>query len=218
MEGISHEAASLAGHLGLGRLVYVYDDNHITIDGPTELSYTDDVAEALRGLRLARRASSARSPNDLDALEAGLREAHGRGATRPTLLVLRTHIGYPSPKYTDTANAHGNPLGADEVAASRRSSACPPEDFFVPDDVLDVLPRGRRARRAAREAWEQRRAACSRARARAAPTSTTRASRGAALAGLGAEAADVARPGEQSPTRVACEQGRSTRSSTSCPG
>ena len=61
-EGVSHEAASIAGHLGLGRLVYVYDDNHITIDGPTELSYSDNVPEALRGLRLARRASSARSP------------------------------------------------------------------------------------------------------------------------------------------------------------
>src|SRR5271157_989023 len=112
-EGISHEAASLAGHLRLGRLVYVYDDNHITIDGPTELAYTDDVPRRFEayGWHVVELGEAA---NDLDALEGGLREAM-RDAERPSLVILRSHIGWPSPKYTDTAFAHGNALGEDEV-------------------------------------------------------------------------------------------------------
>jgi transketolase len=158
-EGVSHEAASIAGHLGLNRLIYVYDDNHITIDGPTELSYSDNVPDRFEGygwnvVQLGEVA------NDLDALEAGLRTAMTEDA-RPSLLVLRSHIGYPSPLYTDTAKAHGSPLGADEVAAVKAILDLPEEDFFVPDDVLayyrEVGARGRPAR----EAWEQRRVAFS---------------------------------------------------------
>src|SRR6187399_1848297 len=99
MEGISHEAASLAGHLQLGRLVFVYDDNHITIDGPTELAYSDDVPERFEayGWHVVQLGEVA---NDLDALEAGLRAGIAE-ETKPTLLVLRSHIGYPSPKVQD---------------------------------------------------------------------------------------------------------------------
>ena len=94
-EGISHEAASLAGHLGLGRLVYIYDDNHITIDGPTELSYSDDVGErfAAYGWSVDNVGEIA---NDLDALEAALLRAKA-DEDRPSLIMLRSHIGYPSP-------------------------------------------------------------------------------------------------------------------------
>src|SRR5215467_5232134 len=90
-EGISHEAASLAGHLGLGRLVYVYDDNHISIDGPTELSYSDDVGKRFEGYgwHVVHLGEAA---NDLDALEAGLRAGMAE-AERPSLIVLRSHIG-----------------------------------------------------------------------------------------------------------------------------
>ena len=114
-EGVSHEAASLAGHLGLSRLVYVYDDNHISIDGPTELAYSDDVRKRFEayGWHVLELGEVA---NDLDALEAGLRAGMAETG-RPSMLVLRSHIGYPSPKYTDTAKAHGSPPGADEVAA-----------------------------------------------------------------------------------------------------
>jgi transketolase len=157
-EGISHESASLAGHLGLGRLVYVYDDNHISIDGPTELAYTDDVAKRFEGygwhvVRLGEVA------NDVDALERGLRDGIAE-ADRPSLVILRSHIGWPSPKYTDTAFAHGNALGEDEVRAIKDILGLPvDEHFWVPDDVLafyrDVGTRGQSVRRE----WDDRRRA-----------------------------------------------------------
>jgi transketolase len=158
-EGISHEAASLAGHLGLGRLVSVYDDNHISIDGPTELSYTDDVEQRFAGYgwHVVQLGEAA---NDLEALEAGVRAAIAE-TSRPSLVILRSHIGWPSPKYTDTAKAHGNALGADEVAAVKAILGLPPEDFFVPDDVLAYYRAAGTRGRPDREAWEQRRAAFS---------------------------------------------------------
>ncbi len=133
-EGISHEAASLAGHLGLGKLVWIYDDNHITIDGPTELSYTDVVPERFRsyGWHVVEIGEVA---NDCDAIEAGIRAAMAE-TDRPSIVILRSHIGWPSPKYTDTAHAHGAPLGADEVAVVKEILGLPAEDFFVPDDVV----------------------------------------------------------------------------------
>jgi len=154
MEGISHEAGSLAGHLQLGRMVFVYDDNHITIDGPTELAYTDDVPERFRayGWHVVELGEAA---NDLDALEAGLRAGIAEEA-RPTLIVLRSHIGYPSPKVQDTADAHGNPLGADEVATVKQILGLPPEDFFVPDDVLLFYREAGTRDAPARAAWDAR--------------------------------------------------------------
>ncbi|MDQ1448963.1 MAG: transketolase, partial [Actinomycetota bacterium] len=154
MEGISHEAASLAGHLRLGRMVFVYDDNHITIDGPTELAYSDDVPERFEayGWHVVRLGEVA---NDLDAIEAGLR-AGIEEQTRPTLLVLRSHIGYPSPKAQDTAAAHGNPLGADEVAKVKEILGLPPVDFFAPDDVLLWYREAGRRGAAPRAAWDAR--------------------------------------------------------------
>jgi len=154
MEGISHEAASLAGHLKLGRIVFVYDDNHITIDGPTELAYNDDVPKRFEayGWHVVQLGEVA---NDLDALEAGLRTGIAE-ETRPTLLVLRSHIGYPSPKVQDTAAAHGSPLGADEVAKVKVILGLPPEDFFVPDDVLLWYREAGTRGTATREAWAAR--------------------------------------------------------------
>ena len=157
-EGVSHEAASLAGHLGLGRLVYVYDDNHITIDGPTELAYSDIVPKRFEGygwhvVQLGEVA------NDIDAIEAGLREGMAETA-RPSLIILRSHIGWPSPKYTDTAHAHGSPLGEDEVRAVKEILGLDPDAHFeVPDDVLAYY-RAAGARGAQlRTDWESRRAA-----------------------------------------------------------
>ena len=154
-EGISHEAASLAGHLGIGRLTCVYDDNHISIDGPTELAYSDNVPGRFEayGWHVVQLGEVA---NDVDALERGLREAIAV-ADRPSLVVLRSHIGWPSPKYTDTAHAHGSPLGDDEVKAVKAILGLPvDETFWVPDAVLASYREAGRRGAAAREAWEQR--------------------------------------------------------------
>jgi transketolase len=154
-EGISHEAASLAGHLGLGRLVYVYDDNHITIDGPTELAYSDDVPGrfAAYGWSVEDVGEIA---DDLDGLEEALLRATA-DEDRPSLIVLRSHIGYPSPHLTDTAKAHGDPFSDEEIRLTKEILGLPPgERFWVPDEVLELyracIPRGR----ALREAWERR--------------------------------------------------------------
>ena len=147
MEGISHEAASLAGHLGLGKLMAFYDDNHITIDGPTELAYNDNVPERFEAYGWNVR-NLGEMANDVDGLEAAIREAmesptDGPGA-KPTLLVLRSHIGWPSPKLTDTKEAHGTPFGAEEIRVTKELLGLPPDEtFWVPDEVRALLrPRG----------------------------------------------------------------------------
>ena len=154
MEGVSHEAASLAGHLRLGRMVFVYDDNHITIDGPTELAYSDNVPERFEayGWHVVQLGEAA---EDLDALERGLREGIAE-EHKPTLIVLRSHIGYPSPNFTDSEKAHGSPLGAEEVAQTKAILGLPTEDFFVPDDVLQYYREAGQRGAKLRDEWEQR--------------------------------------------------------------
>jgi transketolase len=139
MEGISHEAASLAGHLRLGRLMAFYDDNHITIDGPTELAYNDNVPERFTAYGWNVR-NLGELANDVDGLEAAIREAMEAPAdgpeARPTLLILRSHIGWPSPKLTDTAAAHGTPFGAEEIRVTKEILGLPPDEtFWVPDEI-----------------------------------------------------------------------------------
>ncbi len=155
MEGVSHEAGSLAGHLGLGKLVVVYDDNHITIDGPTELAYTDNVPErfAAYGWDVLQLGEVA---NDLDAIEAGIRRGM-ENEHAPSLVVLRSHIGYPSPNFTDTSKAHGSPLGEDEVRRVKEILDLPPDEhFFVPDEVLDYYRAAGRRGTSTREEHERR--------------------------------------------------------------
>jgi transketolase len=135
-EGISHEAASLAGHLGLGRLIYVYDNNHISIDGPTELAYSDDVPRRFEAYGW-HTDDVGEIANDPAALEAALRRAMAV-ENRPSMIVLRSHIGWPSPDKTDTASAHGDPLGEDEVRRTKQILGVPEdEQFWVPREVLD---------------------------------------------------------------------------------
>ncbi|MCU0310425.1 MAG: transketolase [Acidimicrobiales bacterium] len=152
-EGISHEACSLAGHLGLGKLVMVYDDNHISIDGPTELALSDD-APARFSAYGWHVENVGEIGEDVDALEAAVRRAMDVD-DRPSLVVLRSHIGYPSPKFTDTAAAHGSPLGTEEIRATKALMGVPDEDFWVPEDVLDHMRAAGTRGREAREAWEQ---------------------------------------------------------------
>jgi transketolase len=156
-EGISHEAASLAGHLGLGRLVYIYDDNHISIDGPTELAYSDNVPKRFQayGWHVQDLGEAA---NDTDKIYRALRRAM-RVEDKPSMVVLRSHIGWPSPKYTDTAHAHGSPLGEDEVRKTKEILGLPPDEtFWVPDDVLAMyrkaVPRGQRLKRKWQKAFD----------------------------------------------------------------
>jgi transketolase len=163
MEGVSHEAASLAGHLGLGRLVAFYDDNHITIDGPTELAYNDNVEERFEayGWRVRNLGEMA---NDVDGLEAAIREVLAEPAdgpdAKPNLLVLRSHIGWPSPKLTDTAGAHGNPFGEDEIRVTKEILGLPTDQtFWVPDEVRDFYGKEIVRGEAERKAWEERFAA-----------------------------------------------------------
>jgi transketolase len=158
MEGISHESASLAGHLGLGRLIYIYDDNHITIDGPTEITLNDDPAKRFEayGWHVEDLGEIA---NDTDALEAGIRRAMAV-EDKPSFLILRSHIGYPAPHATDTSAAHGSPLGVEEVKATKEIMGLPvDEEFYVPDDVLamyrEAIPKGQ----AVKAEWEKRLAA-----------------------------------------------------------
>src|SRR5579859_1209774 len=133
MEGVSHEAASLAGHLGLGRLLAFYDDNHITIDGPTELAYNDDPVKRFEayGWRVHDLGEIA---NDVDALEAAIRETleypSDTPDAKPNLLVLRSHIGWPAPHVTDTAKAHGDPLGPDEIRLTKDLLGLPTDQTF----------------------------------------------------------------------------------------
>jgi transketolase len=153
-EGISHEAASLAGHLGLGRLVMVYDDNRITIDGPTDLALSDDVEGRFRayGWHVEQLGEVA---DDLDTLEAALRR--GREETeRPTLLVLRSHVATPSP-LTDHHSAHGYALFDEEIAVTKERLGLPvDETFWVPDDVRGAYADAARRGAADHAAWRDR--------------------------------------------------------------
>ncbi len=147
MEGASHEAASLAGHLGLGKLIFVYDENHISIEGETELAYTDNVAERFAGYHWHVQSLGERA-NDLAALAGALDVARAE-RERPSLIILRSHIGYGAPHKQDTKEAHGEPLGEDEVRLVKQFYEWPEDaHFLVPDEVLDhmrqAIDRGRR--------------------------------------------------------------------------
>ncbi len=155
MEGVSHEAASLAGHQRLGRLVVIFDDNHITIDGRTDLTCSDDVAArfASYGWSVMRLGEIA---DDLDALESALVTARDAADDRPKLLILRTRVGSPSPDWTDRHEAHGNPFTADHVARTKATMGIPDEPFWAPNDVVDACRSQARSGSARRSAWQSR--------------------------------------------------------------
>jgi transketolase len=158
MEGVSNEAASIAGTLGLGKLVYFYDDNHITIDGTTSISFTED-----RGARHEAQGWHVQhvdDANDLDRLRETIANAQAE-TTRPSLIVIRSHIAFGAPDAVDTAKAHGSPLGEDEVRATKEALGWDPDrKFYVPDEVrehMNVTQRGIELE----DAWQQKLAAWS---------------------------------------------------------
>jgi transketolase len=134
MEGVTSEGASLAGHLKLGNLIYLYDDNHISIDGSTDLAFTEDVAKRFEAYHWHVQTVS--DGNDLEAIEHAIKAAEEETG-RPSLIKIRTHIGFGSPNKQDTAEAHGSPLGDDEIKLTKKNLGWDPEKkFFVPDEVL----------------------------------------------------------------------------------
>lgn len=153
MEGISHEAASFAGHFGLGKLIGFYDDNRITIDGATDLTFSDDSARRFEGY--GWHVQRVADVNDLDALESAIAQARAETA-RPSLIIVRTVIGYGSPNRAGTAKAHGEALGVEEVARSReRLGWTATEPFTVPAEAVAHWRRGNEALAFANDAWRR---------------------------------------------------------------
>jgi transketolase len=154
MEGISYEASSIAGHLRLSNLCWIYDNNHITIDGSTALTFSDDVATRFIGA--GWNVTRVGDANDVGLLRRAF-ELFKQERERPTLIVVDSHIGYGAPDVQDTAAAHGEPLGEEEVRLAKRSYGWPEDaHFLIPDGVVERFAACVGARgRAAREAWEE---------------------------------------------------------------
>ncbi|HVH18355.1 MAG TPA: transketolase [Myxococcota bacterium] len=156
MEGISSEAGSLAGHLGIGNLIYVYDDNRITIDGGTELSFSENVRMRFEAQRWHVQEVDG---EDYEGLSRALAAARGE-TERPSLVILRTVIGFGSPGVAGKSKAHGSPLGPDEVKRTKQALGWPLEpEFLVPDDVRAYFAERVKSKRAEREAADARLAA-----------------------------------------------------------
>jgi transketolase len=151
MEGISQEAVSLAGHLGLSRLTVLWDDNRISIDGPTDLSFTDDT---LARFRACGWATDAVDGHDPEAVAAALERA--KASDRPTIVSCRTTIGFGAPTKAGSASSHGSPLGADEIRGAREALGWPHPAFHVPDAILAAWREIGRRGAADRAAWSDR--------------------------------------------------------------
>lgn len=154
MEGVSHEAASLAGHLGLGKLIYLYDDNRISIEGSTDLAFTES--------RLARfeaygwHVQKVEDGNDITAIEQAIASANEEAA-RPSLIAVRTHIGYGSPNKQDTAGVHGEPLGGEEIRLTKQNLGWPLEPaFWIPEEALEHFRRSLEKGEALESEWHRR--------------------------------------------------------------
>lgn len=151
MEGISHESCALAGHLGLGKLTVLYDNNKITIDGPTSLSYSDDVPGRFGAYGWHTLSADGHDP---DSIDAAIRQAQ-EVTDRPTIISCRTHIGYGSPNKQDTSSAHGEPLGDEEIRLTKENLGWPEEPkFYVPDEVATIMARVAAGGAARQQEWE----------------------------------------------------------------
>ncbi len=153
MEGVSHEAASLAGHLGLGKLTYLYDDNEISIDGSTDLSFTEEVGTRFEAY--GWHVQHVDDGNDLDAISAALQRAREQ-EHQPSLIVVRTIIGFGSPNFQNTAEVHGSPLGADEVVLTKRNLDWnEPHFFYVPPEVSEHMGEARARGERSEQEWQR---------------------------------------------------------------
>jgi transketolase len=149
-EGVASEAASLAGHLRLDKLTVLYDDNHVQLDGPTSMAWSEDVLGRFDAYGWTT--GRVTDGNDLDAIEAAIRDADADG--KPSLIAVRTHIGYGAPNKQDTQKAHGSPLGEDEVRLAKQAYGWDPDaHFLVPDDALELMRRAIPAGKARVDQW-----------------------------------------------------------------
>ncbi len=152
MEGISSEAGSLAGHLKLGNMIYLYDDNNITIDGKTSITFTEDVEARFRSF--GWHTQTVEDVNDLDAVEQAIRTAEAV-EDQPSLIRVKTIIAYGSPNKINTSGAHGSPLGEDEVTATKKNLGWDPDKkFYVPDEVYDFYQKAVSDRKKKEEEWQ----------------------------------------------------------------
>jgi transketolase len=157
MEGVSSEAASLAGHLGLHKLLWIYDNNRITIEGGTHLAFSEDVAT--RFLAYGWNVQHVGDANDLPALAKALEVAR-KETSRPSLIIVDSHIGYGAPNKQDTHAAHGEPLGEEEIRLAKERYGWPPDaKFLVPQEVLDHTRQAVQRGADAESAWKQQLAA-----------------------------------------------------------
>ncbi|MGI4830700.1 MAG: transketolase [Janthinobacterium lividum] len=153
MEGITAEAASLAGHLQLGKLIYLYDQNDICLAGSTNLSFTEDVQARFESYGWHTRMVP--DGNNLEDVDAAIREAQN-AHDKPSLLLVRNHIGFGSPKKHDSFHAHGSPLGEEEVAATKTALSWPSQEpFFIPEQALTLFRQAIAAGGEAQQTWEQ---------------------------------------------------------------
>ncbi|MDO9548314.1 MAG: transketolase, partial [Candidatus Marinimicrobia bacterium] len=150
MEGVAAEAASLAGHLGLGNIVYIYDDNHISIEGSTNLAFSESVSKRFEAYNWQVVEIDGHNHAEIaGAIESGIAETQ-----KPTLIKARTHIGFGAPNKVDTAGVHGSPLGPDELKAAKENLGWPGEkSFYVPDEVSEFLQKRVKELQAGYDAW-----------------------------------------------------------------
>ncbi len=154
MEGVSAEAASLAGHLGLGKLIVLWDDNHISIEGSTDLAFTEDTVARFASYGWHTR--RVEDGTDVDAVAAAIEEAR-EVSDEPSFIAVRTHIGYGSPRKQDTASAHGEPLGPEEVARTKEALGWPTEPaFHIPDEAREHFAEAAARGSRKREEWHER--------------------------------------------------------------
>ncbi|WPP51101.1 transketolase [Catalinimonas niigatensis] len=156
MEGVSSESASMAGHMGLGNLIFLYDDNLISIEGDTSIAFTEDVKKRFEAFQW--QVLEVKDGNDLNAIEKAIAEAKA-DKNRPSLIKVRTQIAFGSPNKVGTAGAHGSPLGVDEVKASKESLGWPSDKFFyVPTEVQEqynaLIEKGKQLQKEWQQKWE----------------------------------------------------------------
>jgi transketolase len=157
MEGISQEAASLAGHLRLGKLIFLYDHNHISLAGATSLCFTEDVGKRFDAYGWHTR--HVHEGNDTEEIAKAIEEAQAE-TSRPSLILVRTHIGYGSPKKQDSFEAHGNPLGEEELQASKKALGWPTKDkFYLPEDAVAYFRKSVDKGASAQSEWQKKLAA-----------------------------------------------------------